>query len=98
MQFRLDLIDQIIENYGIAEYQPGCPSLTSSPLHLVDRHFIKIKTVTEKEKPTQQCEVSHSKTIMQKDDGKRLDMIFQTVPLHYVLNVLRYIMHRKIIE
>lgn len=43
LQFRLDLIE-VTGKYGIMKYQPGCPSLTSVPSHLVGRHFIENTT------------------------------------------------------
>ena len=69
LQFRLDLIDQLIEKYGTVKCPMGRPSTTPTPLRLVGRHFIECIPATEKkERPTRQCKVCCSKN----SDGKRI--------------------------
>jgi hypothetical protein len=55
LQFRLDLLEQIIEKYGKIQPRSGRPSSTPSPLRLIGRHFMEeIPPTDSKERPTVQ--------------------------------------------
>lgn len=89
LQFKLGLIQQITENYDEAKWHQEYLSLTSSPLPIVSRHFIKIVPLTEKKgksDTTVQSMLFKKKTMTQKEFRKRQGTTVQIVALYCIFN------------
>lgn len=70
LNFRLDLIDRLIERHGIVNERIGRPEILPNPLRLTERHFLEVIPATEKKlRPTRQCFVCCSK---RNESGKRI--------------------------
>jgi len=72
LEFRMNLIDEYIENYHSPNFSAkgGRPSKTPNPMRLTERHFLKSIPVTEnKMRPTKRCVVCCSK---RDNSGKRI--------------------------
>lgn len=68
LQFRLEIIDQLIERHAAVEERKGCPGLLPTPLRLTERHFLEIIPSTEKKtRPARQCYVC---SLKKNDNGK----------------------------
>lgn len=76
LQFRLQLIDMLIEKYYVAESHTNAASLRGrgstsvNPSRLVERHFLDfIPPTPKKERPTKYCHICCSR---RKEDGKKV--------------------------
>lgn len=70
LNYRLDLVDRLIEKYGSVNKTKGRPGILPNPLRLTERHFLDIIPSNEKKlRPTRQCFVCCSK---RNDNGKRI--------------------------
>ncbi|GIY03723.1 piggyBac transposable element-derived protein 4 [Caerostris darwini] len=71
LEFRLDLIDRVIEKYHSGlNFHRGRPGSVPNPLRLTERHFLEIIAPTDKKlRPARQCAVCCSK---RNENGKRI--------------------------
>lgn len=70
LNFRLDLVDRLIERHGTVNERIGRPGILPNPLRLTERHFLEVIPATEKKlRPTRQCFVCCSK---RNESGKRI--------------------------
>ncbi|GBM28228.1 PiggyBac transposable element-derived protein 4 [Araneus ventricosus] len=70
LNFRLDIIDRLIERHGTVNEKKGRPGILPNPLRLTERHFLEVIGPSDKKlRPTRQCFVCCSK---RNDFGKRV--------------------------
>ncbi|GFX76154.1 piggyBac transposable element-derived protein 4 [Trichonephila clavipes] len=68
LQFRMDIVECLIERYG--EGKKGCPALQPNPMRLTERHFLEVIAPSEKKlRPARKCYVCLPK---KNDNGKRI--------------------------
>ncbi|GFX61709.1 piggyBac transposable element-derived protein 4 [Trichonephila clavipes] len=70
LQFRMDIVDCLIERYGEVSGKKGRPALQHNPMRLTERHFLEVIAPSEKKlRPARKCYVCSLKEI---DNGKRI--------------------------
>lgn len=70
LNFRLDLVDRLIERHGTVNEKKGRPGILPNPVRLTERHFLEVIQPTEKKlRLTRQYFVCCSK---RNDSGKRM--------------------------
>ncbi|XP_035232636.1 piggyBac transposable element-derived protein 4-like [Stegodyphus dumicola] len=70
LQFRLEIIDRLIERHAAVEERKGRPGYLPTPLRLTERHFLEVIPPTEKKlRPARQCYVC---SLKKNDNGKRI--------------------------
>ncbi|GFV25548.1 piggyBac transposable element-derived protein 4 [Trichonephila clavipes] len=55
-QFRMDIVDCLIERYGEVSGKKGRPALQPNPMRLTERHFLEVIAPSEKKlRPARKC-------------------------------------------
>ncbi|GFV16378.1 piggyBac transposable element-derived protein 4, partial [Trichonephila clavipes] len=48
LQFRMDIVDCLIERYGKVSGKKGRPALQPNPMRLTERHFLEVIAPSER--------------------------------------------------